>query len=141
MLILHQQPTSTTVKCWFHKNAWPQRYSFGLWQNKLPELTPFDSANPMSYSSKSWFREKIFRSSHWEISVSSTSQKYENVTTRIIHFFVPLSAKWSLPEIKNKGKLTVFWSYHGVKTKIQRSNVVCVHSKFCFSYFERQGNS
>ena len=106
MLILHPQPTSTTVKCWFHKNAWPQRYSFGLRQSKLPSHLPHSTVPTQCFNQVKVDFEKKVCSSHWEISVSSTSQKYDNVTTpyyRYTFFLLHnLSDKWHSRRLKTK---------------------------------------
>ena len=67
------------------------------------ETYPCTNADAMVCSCKSQFLDKEnFGSSHCEISISCTSQKYDNVTTPNYPFFTPLSVKWSLTGGKNK---------------------------------------
>jgi len=65
------------------------------------------------------FREK-FGISHWEISISCTTQEGDNVITPYYPISALLSFKWSLMEVKKKGKCQTF--SHGCLQEFQ--NVV-----------------
>ena len=54
--------------------------------------------------------EKKNVSSHWEFSVSCTSQEYDNVTTPYYPIFTLFLSSGCLREVKNKGNFQTFSS-------------------------------
>ena len=90
MLILHQKPTSTTVKCWFHKNAWPQRYSFGLIDRANCRNLPHSTVLMLCFIQVKVDFEKKYSVLHTEkfLFLVRTSQKCTITLQHLLYIFL-----------------------------------------------------